>query len=58
MDAILMEIGLPLFLGSIFAFVLGICLTVMIYQMIAKKGAKTFKELGIKQSHKTVKRES
>ena len=45
MDTIMMEIGtLPAVLASVFCFVLGICLAVVVYQMISKAKAKTFQQ--------------
>ena len=44
MDYIMMEMGLPPGVLSIFTFILGICLTIAIYQIIARTKAKTFNE--------------
>jgi ribonuclease Y len=45
MDAIIMQIvTLPGVLASIFCFALGICLTIMVYQIISRAKAKTFEQ--------------
>jgi ribonuclease Y len=45
MSTIIMEIGaLPVAAFTIIAFILGICLTVIIYQMISRAKAKTFEQ--------------
>jgi ribonucrease Y len=45
MDAILMEISLPqAYLVTIIAFVLGVCLAIVVSQMITRAKAKTFKQ--------------
>jgi ribonuclease Y len=45
MNNIIMEIGaLPAAAFTIIAFILGICLTIIIYQMIARAKAKTFEQ--------------
>ncbi len=44
MDALLMEVTLPAAIATVIAFILGICLTVIIYQMVARARAKTFEQ--------------
>ena len=44
MEAILIQGGLAGYVFTLFAFVLGICLAVAVYQMMAKKKAKTFEQ--------------
>ena len=45
MDTIIMEIGtLPAAAITVIAFILGICLTVVIHQMISRAKAKTFEQ--------------
>jgi len=44
MDAIIMQIGVPAILASIVCFILGICLTAIVRQMISKARAKTFEQ--------------
>ena len=45
MSTIIMDIGaLPAATITLIAFILGICLTVIIYQMIARAKAKTFEQ--------------
>jgi len=45
MNTIIMEIGaLPAAMITIIAFILGICLTIIIYQMISRAKAKTFEQ--------------
>jgi len=46
MDTIIMmaQIGLPTAIYTIFAFILGICLTVTIYQIVSRAKAKTFEQ--------------
>ncbi len=44
MDAIIMQIGVPVVLASIVCFILGICLTAIVRQMISKARAKTFEQ--------------
>jgi ribonuclease Y len=44
MDAIIMQIGVPAVLASIVCFILGICLTAIVRQMISKARAKTFEQ--------------
>ncbi len=44
MHSILMRLALPSYLGSFFCFVLGICITVIIYIVAARVKAKTIKE--------------
>jgi len=44
MYGILMEIGLPAYILSVFCFVLGICMTVMIYFIVARVRARTLEQ--------------
>jgi ribonuclease Y len=44
MNAMLMEITLPAAIATVIGFVLGICLTVIIYQIVSREKAKTFKQ--------------
>jgi len=44
MDAIIMQIGVPVVLASIVCFILGICLTAIVHQMISRARAKTFEQ--------------
>ena len=44
MDAIIMQIGVPVVLASIVCFILGVCLTAIVRQMISKARAKTFEQ--------------
>jgi len=45
MDTIMMQIvTLPAVLASIFCFILGMCLTVVVYQIISRAKAKTFEQ--------------
>ncbi len=44
MDAIIMQIGIPTVVFTLASFILGICLTAIIQQVIARTRAKTFKE--------------
>jgi ribonuclease Y len=44
METILMQVGLAAYLMTLVAFVLGVCLTMIIYQMIARAKAKTFEQ--------------
>ena len=44
MDAIIMQIGVPAILASIVCFILGVCLTAIVRQMISKARAKTFEQ--------------
>jgi len=44
MDAIIMQIGVPVVLASIVCFILGICLTAIVRQMISRARAKTFEQ--------------
>ena len=44
MDAIIMQIGVPAVLASIVCFILGVCLTAIVRQMISKARAKTFEQ--------------
>jgi hypothetical protein len=44
MEAILIQGGLAGYVVTLFAFVLGICLTAVVYQMMAKAKAKTFEQ--------------
>ena len=41
---LLMEIGIPAVLATIFAFILGICLSIVIYQIISRTRTKTFEQ--------------
>ena len=42
MEAILTQIGLPDVAVPVIAFILGVCLAVIFYQMISRARAKTF----------------
>ena len=44
MDAIIMQIGVPVVLASIVCFILGICITAIARQMISRARAKTFEQ--------------
>ena len=44
MDAIMMTIGLPHVLVTVVSFILGICLAVIVHQMISRARAKTFEQ--------------
>ncbi|MCX5634916.1 MAG: Rnase Y domain-containing protein, partial [Planctomycetota bacterium] len=44
MDVLLMQITLPAAIATVIGFVLGICLTVIIYQIVSREKAKTFKQ--------------
>jgi len=44
MDAIIMQIGVPVVLASIVCFILGICLTAIVRQMISRARAKTLEQ--------------
>ena len=44
MNAILMQVTVPAVLASVFCFILGICLAIIVYQVIARTRAKTFKQ--------------
>jgi len=44
MDAIIMQIGVPAVLASIVCFILGVCLTAIVRQVISKARAKTFEQ--------------
>jgi len=44
MNVLLMEITLPAAIATVIGFVLGICLTVIIYQIVSREKAKTFKQ--------------
>lgn len=44
MDAIMMQIGLPIVIVPIVTFLLGIALAAMVFQMITKAKAKTFEQ--------------
>jgi len=44
MHSIIMQIGLPTAISSIIAFVLGICLTVIIQQVVSRTRSKTFQQ--------------
>ena len=58
MDAIMMQlIGLPGILSTIFGFILGICLTAVVNQMIARTRAKTF-ESDLQRQIEGAKREA
>jgi len=44
MHSIIMQIGLPTAISSIIAFVLGICLTIIIQQVVSRTRSKTFQQ--------------
>ncbi|UCG49661.1 MAG: ribonuclease Y [Phycisphaerales bacterium] len=44
MSAIMMQISIPEVLATVIAFILGICLTVIVYQGLARKNAKSREE--------------
>ncbi len=44
MDTILTQVSLPTILSTLIAFILGICLTAIVYQMISKTKAKTLEQ--------------
>jgi ribonuclease Y len=57
MDAIMMQIGLPAVLVPIATFLLGLALTAMVFQMIARAKAKTF-EQNLQRQIDSAKREA
>jgi ribonuclease Y len=44
MDTIIMQVGLPTVAYTLIAFVLGVCLAVMVYQIVSRTRAKTFEQ--------------
>jgi len=44
MNTLIMQIGIPAVLASVFCFILGICLTIVVYQIVSKSKSKTFEQ--------------
>ena len=44
MSAIIMQVGFQAYIATIIGFVLGICLTIIVYQIISRAKAKTFEQ--------------
>jgi len=57
MNAIMMQIGLPGAILSVFTCILGICLTIMIYQIVSRAKSKSF-EQDLQRQIEGAKRES